>query len=57
MITPLRGKWGIALRVEAEKTPYGVIRRLFGTTKLRSSCLVWRFFSFNSGNNLIENGP
>jgi len=42
MITPLREKWGIALRVEAEKTPYGVIRRLFGynQTALLMPCLA-----------------
>jgi hypothetical protein len=48
---------GLTLRVDAENAPYCVIRRLFGITKLHSSCLVWRIFGVNSGGKLIENGP
>ena len=48
---------GPALWVDAEKTPCGVIRHSFGTTKPRSSCLAWRFFSANSGHWVIENAP
>ncbi|MCG8425769.1 MAG: hypothetical protein MI754_00250, partial [Chromatiales bacterium] len=33
--------------VEPEKAPLSVTRRLFGTTKLHSSCLDWCFFRLN----------
>jgi len=42
------GKMAPALRVAFEKTPLRVARRLFGTTKLLSSRLDWRFFKSNS---------
>ncbi len=43
-----------ALRVAPEKAPLGVTRRLFGGTKLHSSCLDWGFFRHNSdGSNSV----
>ncbi len=48
--------------VAPEKAPYRVIRRSFTSfskesTKLLSSCLVWRFFRGNSACWVIVNGP
>jgi len=43
------GKMGPALRVDAEKTPCGVIRHSFGATKPRSFCLAWCHLSVSSG--------
>jgi len=39
------GKIVPALRVVIKKTPFGVARHLFETTKPHSSWLVWRFFN------------
>lgn len=49
LTTTPAAKLAPALRVGPEKTPLGVARRLFGTTKLRSLRLDWGFFRTNSG--------
>jgi len=46
-----------ALRVAPKKTPLFVARRLFGTTKLRSSRLNWHFFRHNRANPISINRP
>jgi len=43
--------------VAPEKAPLCVTRRLFGGTKLRSSCLDWGFFRHNSDDSNSVNGP
>ena len=48
---------GQTLRAITEKAPYGVIRLSFGTTKLRSSRLVWRLFSDISGDWRVRSPP
>ncbi|MEW8543455.1 MAG: hypothetical protein AB2693_07945 [Candidatus Thiodiazotropha sp.] len=50
MITPLGEKIAPALRGAPEKAPLGITRRSFGTTKLLSSRLDWRFFRGNRAN-------
>ncbi|VAW41635.1 hypothetical protein MNBD_CHLOROFLEXI01-503, partial [hydrothermal vent metagenome] len=57
LTTPQGGKSGPALRVASEKAPLGVARRLFGVTKLLSSCLDWRFFRRNSDENETSTDP
>jgi len=46
-----------ALRVASENAPLGVTRRLFGVTKLRSSCLDWCIFRHNSDDSNSVNRP
>ncbi|MEW8545360.1 MAG: hypothetical protein AB2693_17700 [Candidatus Thiodiazotropha sp.] len=57
MITLLGGKIAPALRVTPEKAPLGVARRSFGTTKLLSSRLDWRFFRGNRTDWISVNRP
>ena len=46
-----------ALRVVAKKAPLGVATLYFGTTKIRSPRLDWRFFSHNAGELNSVNRP
>ncbi|MEL0584107.1 MAG: hypothetical protein AAES65_04405 [Candidatus Thiodiazotropha sp. (ex. Lucinoma kazani)] len=57
MITPLGAKTAPALRVAPEKAPLGVAPRSFGTTKLLSSRLDWRFFRLNRAHWISVNRP
>ncbi|MDH5444911.1 MAG: hypothetical protein OEY52_05095 [Gammaproteobacteria bacterium] len=57
MTTRLGEKCRPAQWVEPEKAPLGVTRHLFGATKPRSSCLDWRFFWLNSGENEASTDP
>ncbi|MCG8428066.1 MAG: hypothetical protein MI754_11980, partial [Chromatiales bacterium] len=62
-ITPLGEKMALAPHiisergVEPKKAPFSVTRRLFGTTKLRFSCLDWCFFRLNSDDQISVNRP
>ncbi|MCW4345117.1 MAG: hypothetical protein N0E48_17435 [Candidatus Thiodiazotropha endolucinida] len=57
MITPLGEKIAPALRGAPEKAPLGIARRSFGTTKLLSSRLDWRFFRGNRANWISVDRP
>jgi len=57
LITLLGEKIDSALRVAPKKAPLFVDRRLFGTTKLHSSRLNWRFFRHNRANPISVNRP
>lgn len=57
LTTQLDGKMSPALVVAAKKAPLVVAIRLFGTTKLHSARLDWRFFSHNADNPISVNRP